>query len=369
MKKSLLLGVIAVIALLAGCDKQPGTIAPTTVERVTVERTLALELGAKQTLEAFVWPEDAANRLVSWASDRPGVATIDPETGEVAAVGIGEATITVTTAEGGKTAKCVVTVTLTDIIGQIPDPAFRAWCAERVQRDLYWDQNHDGKLSPDEAGRIGIIEVAWSPAFDSPDKRISSLAGIEYFTGLRELYCGHNLLTELDVSKNWFLERLYCQNNQLGSLDVSQNWSLEELYCPDNQLTTLDLSKNTALIILNCTGNKLRALDFSKCEQFQYLDCADNRLVALDVAHNKLMIKIRCTNNELTSLDVSNCGWLWQLLCEGNPGDGQSLFPVTAWFDNDSISEELVDYSTDWLHDGKKITIDFRKTKQESNQH
>ena len=363
MRKSLLFGALVAVIALSGCDKKPETTNSVAVEKVAVKASLTLELGAKQTLEAFVWPEDAANRLVSWASDRPGVATIDSETGEVTAVGIGEATITVTTAEGGKTAKCVVTVALTDIIGQIPDPAFRAWCAERVQRDLYWDQNYDGKLSPEEAGRIGIIEVAWSPAFDSPDKRISSLAGIEYFTGLRELYCGHNLLTELDVSKNWFLERIYCQNNQLTALDVSQNWSLEKLHCPHNLITSLDLSKNTALITLNCTGNELRALDFSGCEQFQYLDCADNRLTTLDVAHNKLMTKIRCTNNELTSLDVSNCGWLWSLLCEGNPGDG-SVFPVTAWFDNDSISEELVDYSTDWLHDGKKITIDFRKTKQ-----
>jgi hypothetical protein len=85
-------------------------------------------------------------------------------------------------------------------------------------------------------------------------------------------------------------------------------------------------------------------------------------MISLDVSKNKLLSTVRCERNRLASLDISESNkWIHELHCEENPGDGESLFPVMAWFDNDSVSEELVDYSTDWLCDGKKITIDFRK--------
>ena len=50
------------------------------------------------------------NKEVTWASDKPAVATVD-NNGKVKGLAIGEATITVTTKEGNKTDKCKVTVT------------------------------------------------------------------------------------------------------------------------------------------------------------------------------------------------------------------------------------------------------------------
>ena len=49
------------------------------------------------------------------------------------------------------------------------------------------------------------------------------------------------------------------------------------------------------------------------------------------------------------------------LRCYGNPGDGESLFPVTAWFDNDTIPENVYVDTKNWDYDGKTIRIDFRK--------
>ena len=102
----------------------------------------------------------------------------------------------------------------------------------------------------------------------------------------------------LDVSRNTKLINLYCISNELTSLDVSQNTTLTELWCYGNQLTELDISRNTAL-----TG-------------------------------------------------------LW---CFNNPGDGVSSFPVTAWFDNETVPAGLNVHSSSWWYDGKTITIDFRK--------
>ena len=72
--------------------------------------TLNLIEGGTGTLIATVEPSNATNKNVTWESSNKSVATVDA-TGEVTAIGAGTATITVTTADGGKTATCVVTVT------------------------------------------------------------------------------------------------------------------------------------------------------------------------------------------------------------------------------------------------------------------
>lgn len=71
--------------------------------------TLALPLGETQTLKAIVVPTDATNQNVKWKSSDTSVATVSA-TGEIEPKTVGEATITVTTVDGGHTATCVVTV-------------------------------------------------------------------------------------------------------------------------------------------------------------------------------------------------------------------------------------------------------------------
>ena len=71
-------------------------------------------VGGNETLTATVLPEDATNQKVTWKSDKPEIATVDAN-GKVTGVKAGEATITVTTEDGGKTATCKVTVSDTEI--------------------------------------------------------------------------------------------------------------------------------------------------------------------------------------------------------------------------------------------------------------
>lgn len=93
-----------------------GAIA-VTLEAVTVPVTgvtlnkssLSLVVGGTATLEAIVEPDDATDPSVTWVSDDEDVATVD-DNGVVTAVALGEATITVTTNDGSKTATCEVTV-------------------------------------------------------------------------------------------------------------------------------------------------------------------------------------------------------------------------------------------------------------------
>ena len=50
-------------------------------------------------------PDKADNKKVKWSSDKTDVATVDGA-GKVTAVKAGEAVVTVTTEDGGRTATC-----------------------------------------------------------------------------------------------------------------------------------------------------------------------------------------------------------------------------------------------------------------------
>ncbi len=135
----------------------------------------------------------------------------------------------------------------------MPDANFITYC----KNQLFWDTNGDSKLSSSEAAKVTRMDVG------SVNYNISSLEGIEYFTGLTYLDCQGNQLTALDVSNNPALTELYCYSNKLTALDVSNNPALTVLWCYNNKFTALDVSNNPALTVLWCNHNQLTGLDVS----------------------------------------------------------------------------------------------------------
>ena len=84
--------------------------ATVAVTGVTVApATLTLEVGQTGALTATVAPATATNKAVTWTSSAPAIATVDAS-GTVKGIAPGTATITVKTADGGKTATCAITV-------------------------------------------------------------------------------------------------------------------------------------------------------------------------------------------------------------------------------------------------------------------
>lgn len=80
------------------------------VTGVSLDKTeIVLVEGSSQTLTATVEPTNATNKNVTWSSDHEAIATVD-QNGTVTARRGGQATITVTTADGRKTATCTVKV-------------------------------------------------------------------------------------------------------------------------------------------------------------------------------------------------------------------------------------------------------------------
>ncbi len=80
------------------------------VTGVSLDKTaMRLDVGSTGQLTASVFPENATNKSLSWSSGNTAVASVDGS-GKVSAAGAGTAVITVTTADGGHTASCTVTV-------------------------------------------------------------------------------------------------------------------------------------------------------------------------------------------------------------------------------------------------------------------
>lgn len=130
----LAIATVSTTGLVSGVKAGTATITVTTVDggksascAVTVntpvvavtgvtldQTTLPLTAGGSATLSATVVPSSATNQTVSWKSDAPSVADVSSATGSavtVVAYKAGTATITATTADGGKIASCVVEVT------------------------------------------------------------------------------------------------------------------------------------------------------------------------------------------------------------------------------------------------------------------
>lgn len=117
MKKLFAIAALfAVAAMLAAstmtaCSKSDSgddnpTIAVTGIK--LSKTTLSMVEGMTETLVATVEPENATDKAVKWESSNTAIATVTD--GKVIAVKEGKATITVTTEDGAKTAKCEVTV-------------------------------------------------------------------------------------------------------------------------------------------------------------------------------------------------------------------------------------------------------------------
>ncbi|MBN1647128.1 MAG: BspA family leucine-rich repeat surface protein [Spirochaetales bacterium] len=99
------------IVIFWGCDdpteeEQPETVAVTSVSVIPISYTLMIDNTVQ--LAATVYPEDATNKNVSWASDNTYVATVSAD-GLVTANNTGSATITAQTEDGNYEDTCEIT--------------------------------------------------------------------------------------------------------------------------------------------------------------------------------------------------------------------------------------------------------------------
>jgi len=127
------------------------------------------------------------------------------------------------------------------------------------QKTYVPDDNFENYLESNNLGdgiqlndSINSISIEMLMFLNVSNQNISDLTGIKDFIAIRELNCGSNQLTSLDLSQNIYLDELECSFNQITYLDLSNNTELTKIYIDDNQLTYLDLRN----------GNNSNIIDF-----------------------------------------------------------------------------------------------------------
>jgi len=150
-----------------------GPVVPVTGVELN-KTTLSLEVGEDSSLVATVEPSTATNKKVSWSSNKEAVASVD-STGKVLAESEGEAVITVTTEDGGKTASCTVTVKpvsvksvelnkheLSGVKGGSEKLIATVSPSTAKNKDVTWtveNANPAGCVSVDSEGNVSFVEV------------------------------------------------------------------------------------------------------------------------------------------------------------------------------------------------------------------
>ena len=173
--------ITAISAGTATITAKAGKITATCVITVTVpvssvtldKTTLALTEGETYKLTATVSPEDATNQGISWRSSDSRVATVD-DNGLVTAIGAGTAAVTVTTADGGLTATCEVTVarkiihvtgvelsstTLRIIKGNTETLTATVLPADATDKSITWASTNQGIAQVEQNGRVTGVET------------------------------------------------------------------------------------------------------------------------------------------------------------------------------------------------------------------
>jgi len=206
-----------------------------------------------------------------------------------------------------------------DITADFTDPNFRAMVYEHI------DKTAPEPIYDTDVAGITYLYVSgeWDNDTGSPIVgAIKNLAGLEYFTGLKELCCAANQLASLPPLPN-SLEFLDCSWSQLTSLPELPS-SLKALHCQANSLASLPLLLPNSLEILDCGGNKLTSLPTlpNGLKRFycydnkltslpklpsslESLDCHTNNLASLPELPSSLKI-LECNHNQLTALDVTD---------------------------------------------------------------
>ncbi len=145
------------------------TGASVSVSSISLDKSqLSLTAGQKGKLKATVLPLDATNREVTWSSNNEAVASVDDD-GEVHAYKSGEAVITVTTKDGGKTARATVKVTGASVAvasisldqsqlnltaGQKGKLKATVHPLDATNREVTWSSNNEAVVSVDDDGEV-----------------------------------------------------------------------------------------------------------------------------------------------------------------------------------------------------------------------
>lgn len=215
----------------------------------------------------------------------------------------------------------------------IPDANFKAALLE--QFDL--DTNNDGEIQVSEAS-------SYMDFIDVSNRDITDLTGIEAFTGIMDLNCSYNSISNLTLDGLNDLTGLNCSYNTVPlALSVTNCAYLIDLSISNSNITSLDISGNTNLNMLDCGSNSLTELDLNGLP-ISMLTCSNNQFTSLDFSAVTTLIMLDFSNN--TVLEFVNL----------KNGNNENVFSP-AGFNCPSLTSICVD-SVTYAEDNWALDLD-----------
>ncbi|MDO4978149.1 MAG: Ig-like domain-containing protein [Eubacteriales bacterium] len=147
--------------------KQPPVV---NVSSIALNKTNErVEVGNTLQLTATIAPANANNKAVSWSSSNTNIATVDAN-GLVKAIAGGSATITAKTADGGKTANCVITTYINETgvsltvprytlsVGETENITANVSPSNATNKNVTFSSSDSSVLTVDNTGKVTAIK-------------------------------------------------------------------------------------------------------------------------------------------------------------------------------------------------------------------
>ena len=225
-----------------------------------------------------------------------------------------------------------------------------------------YDTDSDSELDDDEMLAITELVCTDSDAMLTSLKGVKELSNLEVLnisyntvgpeldlsgmTSLKELYCDHNLLTDINLSGCSSLEILKA-NDMTGYILESVNLdgcaALKSINIVDGAVAALDVTDCTALEDINIAYNSIPELDFSNNPALVNVTVRRNPMdgFALDLSGKSDMLYLNCSESGLAGLDISGCPELRQLIAHANRIPSVDVKASTRLYEFNMYSNEL----------------------------
>jgi hypothetical protein len=164
---------------------------------------------------------------------------------------------------------CLMSVSVVGQFTYVPDGNF-----EQRLINLGLDDLLDGQVLTSNINIVSSLIVSMSS--------ISDLTGIEDFTALTLLSCGHNPLTNLDLSNNTLLTTLWCYESQLTCLNIANG--------NNTDIGWLSLGGNPNLTCIEVDDASWSTANWPEIlePQFSFSENCDNECSTSDVGIHEL---------------------------------------------------------------------------------
>ena len=182
-------------------------------------------------------------------------------------------------------------------------------------------------------------------------------------TAYVDLVCGEQTV-RLTVTQTGLSDDM--DFSALFDVTFAQKLQERDIVADAEKITMQEIQSMAIMTELDISGTydnpgsltSLRGIEYF--EALTKLNCNHNSLPTLNISQNTELTKLYCDDNQLKELDISRNTKLTYLSCENNPGDGNSVFPLTVWGDQAEKPGSLYVYQSGWTYNDKYITIEYQ---------